>query len=127
MWTRIKIARWPSVKGVSLNAAAERYGAPYIRDALARFVVSYRDPTLSAAEVEQASLGVALHFRKVEAYHKLKFLLDDAQQLGVMDTLQDAAHARPGRRDRHGRPIPGRFDTVLINDGSGGHSGVHGA
>ncbi|KAJ8481391.1 hypothetical protein ONZ51_g6034 [Trametes cubensis] len=103
VWTRIKIARWPSVKGLSLNAAAERY-----------------------AEVEQASLGVALHFRKVEAYYKLKFLLDDAQQLGVMDTLQDVAHARPGRRDRQGRPIPGRFDTVLINDGSGGHSGVHG-
>ncbi|KAI0350324.1 hypothetical protein OH77DRAFT_1593589, partial [Trametes cingulata] len=125
-WTRIKIAKWPSVKALSFDDAAERYGDAYLRDALARFVVQYRDPTLSAAEVEQESLNVTYHFRKIQAFHKLKFLLEDAQALGIMDDIQDVAHARPARRDKQGRPVPGRFDTVLVNDGTGGQSGVNG-
>ncbi|CDO71997.1 hypothetical protein BN946_scf184943.g32 [Trametes cinnabarina] len=125
-WTAIKIAKWPSVKALSFDDAAKRYGATYLRDALARFVVQYCDPSLSAAEVEHAALARPLPLRKVQAFHKLKFSLVDAQELGVMETLQDAAHARPERTDRQGRAVPGRFDTVLINDGTGGRSGVQG-
>ena len=120
------ITKWPSVKALSFEAAASQYGVPHLRDALARFVVSYRDPTLSHAEIKRTSLNVPFHFRKVEAYHKLKFLLEDTQQLGIMDMVHDVAHARPARHDKLGRPVPGRFDTVLINDGSGGRSGVQG-
>lgn len=126
VWTRIKIAKWPSVKALSFDAAAERYGALYLRDALARFVVQYRSPGLSAAEVEQASLAVSLRFRKMQVFHKLKFTLDDAQDLGIMENIHDVAHARPQRKDTQGRTVPGRFDTVLVNDGSGGPSGVQG-
>ncbi|KAL1937051.1 hypothetical protein VTO73DRAFT_15569 [Trametes versicolor] len=126
IWTRIKITKWPSVKALSFEAAAERYGTLYLRDALARFVVQYRNPGLSAAEVEQASLAVSLRFRKIQAFHKLKFSLDDAQDLGIMDNTQDVAHARPERKDKQGRTVPGRFDTVLVNDGTGGFSGVQG-
>ncbi|KAI0819805.1 hypothetical protein BC628DRAFT_1400685 [Trametes gibbosa] len=126
IWTRIKITKWPSVKALSFDAAAERYGALYLRDALARFIVQYRDPALSAREVEQASIGVGFRFRKVQAFHKLKFSLNDAQDLGVMGDIQDVAHARPERKDKQGRTVPGRFDTVLVNDGTGGASGVQG-
>ncbi len=114
------------MKALSFDDAAERYGALYLRDALARFVVQHRDPTLTAAEVEQQSLNVSLHFRKVQAFNKLKFILDDAQDLGVMEDVRDAAHARPERQDKQGRTVPGRFDTVLVNNGTGGRSGVQG-
>ncbi len=127
IWTRIKITKWPSVKALSFDAAAERYGALYLRDALARFIVQYRDPTLSAREVEQASLTVGFRFRKVQAFHKLKFSLDDAQNLGIMEDIRDVAHARPERKDKQGRTVPGRFDTVLVNDGTGSAAGVQGA
>ncbi|KAI0826961.1 hypothetical protein BC628DRAFT_1369912, partial [Trametes gibbosa] len=43
-----------------------------------------------------------------------------------MDNTQDVAHARPERKDKQGRTVPGRFDTVLVNDGTGGLSGVQG-
>ncbi|OJT12555.1 hypothetical protein TRAPUB_10899 [Trametes pubescens] len=125
-WTRIKITKWPSVKALSFDTAADRYGARYLRDALARFVVQYRTPGLSAAEVEQAALAVGFRFRTMQAFHKLKFTLDDAQDLGIMDNVQDVAHARPERKDKQGRTVPGRFDTVLINDGTGRASGVQG-
>ncbi|OJT04957.1 hypothetical protein TRAPUB_4260, partial [Trametes pubescens] len=126
VWTSIKIAKWPSVKALSFEAAAERYGALYLRDALAHFVVQYRNPDLSTAEVERASLAVGFRFRKMPAFHKLKFTLNDAQDLGIMDSIQDVAHARPERKDKQGRTVPGRFDTVLLNDGTGGASGVKG-
>ena len=43
-----------------------------------------------------------------------------------MEALHDAVHARPARRDRYGRHVPARFDTVLVNDGTGGPAGVQG-
>ncbi|KAI0632643.1 hypothetical protein C8Q77DRAFT_1218165 [Trametes polyzona] len=125
-WTRIKITKWPSIKALSLIDAAKHYGAVYLRDALARFIVHYCDPMLSTAEVEQASLNVVLPFNKVQAFHKIKFVLDNAQALGIMEDIHDAAFARPSRVDTQGRAVPGRFDTILVNDGTGGWSGVQG-
>ncbi|KAI0634264.1 hypothetical protein C8Q77DRAFT_1072903 [Trametes polyzona] len=118
-WTVIKITKWPSIKALSFDDAAHRYGATYLRDALARFVVSYNDPSLTPTEVERKSLSVFLPFNKVQGFHKLKFVLDDAQALGIMEELNDAAHARPPRKDTQGRMVPGRFDTILVNDGTG--------
>ncbi|KAI0816043.1 hypothetical protein BC628DRAFT_1334487, partial [Trametes gibbosa] len=120
------ITKWPSIKALSFNAAAERYGALYLCDALAQFVVQYHNPGLSATEVEQASLTVSLCFRKMQVFHKLKFTLDDAQDLGMMENIQDVAHARLQRKDTKGCTVPGCFDMVLVNDGSGGASGVQG-
>ncbi|RPD72984.1 hypothetical protein L226DRAFT_524416 [Lentinus tigrinus ALCF2SS1-7] len=48
------------------------------------------------------------------------------KDLGIMEATDDAAHARPAHHDRQGRPVPGRFDTVLVSDGTGGPSGVQG-
>ncbi|KAL1941438.1 hypothetical protein VTO73DRAFT_7255 [Trametes versicolor] len=117
MSTRIKMTRSPSVKAVRFNTAAHHYGAVYLQDALARFVIRYRDPRASSAEVEEASLGV--HIRTswtLPVFHKIRFFLEDAQQLGIMEETQDVAHARPERRDKQGRRIPGRFDTVLVRE-----------
>ncbi|KAI0639898.1 hypothetical protein C8Q77DRAFT_1214290 [Trametes polyzona] len=122
----IKITKWPNVKALSFDAAGQFYGARYLRDALARFVVQHRNPSLSAAEVEQAALSVSYRFHKLPVFHKLKFTLRDAQQLGIMEDAHDVAHARPRRKDRRGRSVPGRFDTVLVNDGTGGLSGTQG-
>lgn len=38
----------------------------------------------------------------------------------------DSIHAYPQRFDVRGRPVPCRFDTALINDGTGGETGVGG-
>ncbi|KAI0631297.1 hypothetical protein C8Q77DRAFT_1062323 [Trametes polyzona] len=125
-WSTIKITKWPSIKALSFDDAAQYYGALFLRDALARFIAQYSDPMLNTPEVEAESLNVFLPFNKVQAFHKLKFVLDDAQSLGIMEGFHDAAHARPRRKDSQGRMVPGRFDTILVNTGTGGHSGIQG-
>ncbi len=125
-FTRIKMTKHPSVKALHFDAAVNDYGATWIRDALARYIVGYQNPSLTPDEVEQEALTISYRFATLPVFHKLKFVLEDAQQLGIMEATHDAAHARPARRDRHGRHVPARFDTVLINDGTGGPSGVQG-
>ncbi len=124
--TKIYMTKNPSVKAVTFDKAAEEYGALYFRDALARFLVRYQHPTLTDAEVERALDTVVIRFRHVPVYHRMKFVLEDAQELGIMEDTRDAAHARPQRKNKHGTPVPGRFDTVLVNEGDGGDLGVHG-
>ncbi|KAI0683028.1 hypothetical protein C8Q76DRAFT_772508 [Earliella scabrosa] len=121
-----RITKWPSVKALRFGAAAARYGATYLRDALLRFVIAYRDSTLSEAEVEQECSGLFFQFRAFPVFHKIKITLDDVQGFGVMDDPADVIHARPDRVDKHGRTVPGRFDTVLVNNGTGGLVGVEG-
>ncbi|TFK85635.1 hypothetical protein K466DRAFT_601004 [Polyporus arcularius HHB13444] len=124
--TRIKMTKWATVKALRFDHAVTHYGATYIRDALARFIVSYRDPSLTPAEIEQESLHIRYDFSRVPVYHRAKFLLGDAQGLGIMESTRDAVHAHPARRDRRNRRVPARFDTVLVNEGTGGAVGLQG-
>ncbi|RDX49827.1 hypothetical protein OH76DRAFT_1350331 [Lentinus brumalis] len=125
-FTRIKMTKHPNIKALPFDRAVNDYGATWIRDALARYIVGYRNPSLTPEEVEREALTVSYRFATLLVFHKIKFVLEDAQQLGIMETIHDAAHACPARRDRHGQHVPARFDTVLINDGTGGPSGVQG-
>ncbi|KAI9068635.1 hypothetical protein FKP32DRAFT_1561245 [Trametes sanguinea] len=120
------IAKNPSVKAVSFDAAVTRYAASFFRDALARFVIQYRQPDLSWRQIERASASVYFNFRSVPSFHKIKYLLDDVQGFGLAEQHRDVVHARPARQDSRGRPVPARFDTVLVNDGTGGLTGVAG-
>ena len=38
----------------------------------------------------------------------------------------DSIHIQPSTTDTCGRSVPGRFDTVLVNDGTGGDTGIEG-
>ena len=125
--SRIKIAQTPSVKALKFEQAADAYGAVHLQDALMRFVVQYNNPDLSPAEIRRRAALVYLPFNAFPAFHRLKFILEDAQDLGIMEDTHDTAHARPERRDKRGRLVPGRFDTVLVNENGDGRAiGVDG-
>ncbi|CDO76892.1 hypothetical protein BN946_scf184903.g13 [Trametes cinnabarina] len=123
---RFEIAQNPSVKAITFEDAAQRYGATWFRDALARFVVQYRQPELTWRQIERTSATIYFNFRSVPAFHKIKFLLDNIQGFGITEQHRDVVHARPARRDSRDRPVPARFDTVVVNDGTGGSTGVTG-
>ncbi|KAI0331458.1 hypothetical protein GY45DRAFT_1248627 [Cubamyces sp. BRFM 1775] len=125
--TPFKMTRYPSVKAISFEAATTSYGATNLRDALARFVIRYRHPHLNDTQISRASARVNLPFRRIAVFHRIKFFLEDVHGFGVPgEETRDVVHARPSRRDTQGRPVPARFDTVLVNLGTGGWAGATG-
>lgn len=116
----LKMTKHPSAKAVSLDSISEKYHAPFFRDALARYVVQTRNPTLNRAQVEAQSIDIFYNFRTLPVYHKIRYR--DKNNVCTLDSV----HVRPESRTRRGRLIPGRFDTVLVNDGTGDVTGVKG-
>ncbi|KAI0323498.1 hypothetical protein GY45DRAFT_1264472 [Cubamyces sp. BRFM 1775] len=114
------------VKAVSFDTAISTYGARYFRDTLARYVIRRHHPNLTDAQIDRASATIQFNFRHVPIFHKAKLFLEDPQHLGILEETKDVFHAHPARMDAQGRPILGRFDTVLVNLGTGGRSGVTG-
>ncbi|TFK45446.1 hypothetical protein OE88DRAFT_1788392 [Heliocybe sulcata] len=123
----LRMAKHPTLRAVPLAAIRQDYGARFFSDAFARFVVQFNNPRFSAQQVEDASGDIFLPFQTLPVYHKIKFLHADVSRLdGASFTSSDAVHVRPGRSDKRGRPVPSRFDTVLVNLGSGNEFGLSG-
>ena len=100
------------------------YGATHFRTALARFVALTNDPDLTRAQLERKVWGIHFPFTKLLVWYRIKFVRMDPSTLKV--STADLIHCRPGRSDSHGNPILGRFDTALINDGTGEDTGLEG-
>jgi hypothetical protein len=110
----VKIARQPTVHGVSIGALASEYGATYFRDAFARYVVGWKNPEFNRSRIERESINVNIPFVNVSVYHCVKFV--NAGE----DKIVDVIHMRPRRKTACGRDCPGRFDTALIKVGDTG-------
>lgn len=124
---RMTMARYPSVKAVTFDAAASEYGAPYLRSALARFIALRRYPDIrNAGELDRKASRLYLSFRTFPVWHRIKYRLEDALGFGISDECTDTIHAQPKRINKRGREVPGRFDTALVKDGVGGWIGVNG-
>ncbi|EPS92975.1 hypothetical protein FOMPIDRAFT_1137017 [Fomitopsis schrenkii] len=125
--SHVIMAKHPSVKGVSLETLIREYGATHFGAAFARFVVLQRDPHIrNRAQVERAVHSVILPFRSVAVYHKARFWIGDVEHFQPKANPLDVVYVRPERINKHGKPVPGRFDTVLVNMGTGSYLGVEG-
>lgn len=120
----LQVAKHPTVRGVHLQTLANQYGAIHFRESLARFIALSNDPGLTRAQLEQALWGVRLPFQKLPVWHRVRFLRTDpvTQCLYTADSI----HCQPERLNARGTMIPGRFDTALINDGTGEDIGMEG-
>ncbi|KAJ7683161.1 hypothetical protein B0H14DRAFT_2422579 [Mycena olivaceomarginata] len=91
------------------------------------FIVQFNNRTFNRAQIEAQSINVALHFNRVPVYHRIKFITEDPYTAGgPEDSVVDSIHVQPAKSLRSGKKLPGRFDTALVNDGSGGLTGVGG-
>ncbi|KAF8258427.1 hypothetical protein EI94DRAFT_1912347 [Lactarius quietus] len=108
----------PTLKAVSFNDIANKYGAWDFQDALTDFIARINHPDASTAALKDLAENTLLPFQTVPVYHKIKFVSTGDSE--VIDTI----HARPGQRDTHGRPIPSCFDTVIVWSGSGSQEGL---
>ncbi|KIL66843.1 hypothetical protein M378DRAFT_63476, partial [Amanita muscaria Koide BX008] len=104
----IKMTKRPTRHAVALDSVVNDYGATYIRDALARYVVQMTSPTFTRAQVEQRSLYVVLPFLTLAVFHCIKYCDENS-------TVIDAIHVQPSQKDKRGRIVPARFDTVLVD------------
>lgn len=118
MSRRLKMTKHPSARGVSVGMLNSNYGAAYFRDAVARFTAQWRNPQLNRTQIERAAVNINLPFVHVSTYHRIKFTLGDD------NTVIDAIHVQPSRKDKTGRRVPGRFDTVLVNVDSAEGNGI---
>ncbi|KAI0762223.1 hypothetical protein C8Q74DRAFT_135973 [Fomes fomentarius] len=110
----IEMAKHPSAS-IALHQLPIQYSAAYFRDALTRFIVTFNHPTFTGAQVEHASAGVYLNFRRVPVYNKVKFWITDPHGLAAPECeARDVIHVRPSRKNKHGADVGGRFDTALV-------------
>lgn len=123
---RIKMTKRPSRKAVPLTEIATEYKAPFFVDVLARFVVQDTDPALMRAQVEDRASNIDLPMRSLPVFHKARFWLGNANQHRLMSKERDVVHAARFRVGKRGKMVPARFDTVLVNGGMGGYTGVTG-
>ncbi|KAG6808332.1 hypothetical protein H0H92_004461, partial [Tricholoma furcatifolium] len=122
----VKMPRHPTLKAVSLDTLVQAYGAAYFRDALARYIAEYRHPNLNLtrAQVERDAAQITLPIRALPVFQNIKFTTPD--YITGETRIVDSAHVRPKKSDTRGNIIPSRFDTVLVNLGTGEALGVHG-
>ncbi|KAI0038969.1 hypothetical protein FA95DRAFT_1504825 [Auriscalpium vulgare] len=116
---RIHIARNPSDKSVTFAQLEYRHGAEGFEHALACYILAARNPHHSSVQIANLAKGLKLPFRTVATYNNIKFWLPDPQDVDSAPETRDAAHARPSYMGTRGRAVPGRFDTVLVDTGTG--------
>ncbi|KAK7678300.1 hypothetical protein QCA50_018648 [Cerrena zonata] len=122
----IKMTCNPSVRSVPLDDLAVHYGTIDIRNALASFIAKWNDPSLTGSRLNAAAARVNLPMRTLPVFHKIRFSDGDECNLDDALAFNDVAHIKPASVDSQGRPVPARFDTVLVDRGNGGSVGVKG-
>jgi hypothetical protein len=121
------MTKHPSVKACTWLVLESTYGADSIRWALANFIVTFTQPTLSRSQQRVAAAAVLFRFQRVAVWHKIKFSIAQTQHdTSFLPRISDSVHGQPKCTDTQGRVIPGRFDTVLVGNGDGGDIGITG-
>ncbi|EIN13427.1 hypothetical protein PUNSTDRAFT_56509 [Punctularia strigosozonata HHB-11173 SS5] len=111
-------SKYPSVKAVSLDSLTDNYGTHDFGDALADFIIGYKNPSWSTSQIRHAAENLLIPFRRVPVFHHLKFRDNNG-------SIYDAIDAQPSRKNTRGQLIPGRFDTVLVKDESRAGRHIH--
>jgi hypothetical protein len=97
-----KMAHNPTVKSVSFEALAERYGAVDFQDALADYIAEVNYPGASVATLRTRAADTLIPFRSVPVFHRIKFVpTDDANDSEIVDS----AVIRPEQKDTHGHVV----------------------
>lgn len=126
--SHIKMTSHPSVKSVDFTHLQRNYGAVDFVFCLSEYIVHYNNPDLSRAQLNRLAANYRLQFNSVSVYHKAKFWESDFPLYRHASDEYDVVHAAPARRatSARGHTIPARFDTALINEGTGGQRGLEG-
>ena len=120
----LSMTKHPSMTAVPLNRLQDAYGAPLFKVALRRFISTTNDGNQTRQQLERSLWRIRLPFNRLPVWHVIKFMRSDPLT-GTRSTA-DSIHVKPAYHDKRQRPIPGHFDTALINDGTGIGHGIKG-
>ncbi|EIW81904.1 hypothetical protein CONPUDRAFT_54049, partial [Coniophora puteana RWD-64-598 SS2] len=119
-----KMTMHPTRPSVTLDdiTSASHYDAALFSAALARFIVRFRDSTLTLNQVETLITDVRIPFTSIPVFHRVKFHNDEHYGNETIDSV----HVQPPKYSNHGTTIsPARFDTVLVRVGDSPDAGIH--
>jgi len=111
----LKMKQRPTKARVLFDVLARDYAALDFQDALADFIAQTNCPGASGAALRHRAHDTHIPFSGVPVYFNMKFTK------GSESEIVDVVHVRPEQKDLHGRTIPARFDTVLVNGTRGGN------
>ncbi|KAG2061351.1 hypothetical protein BDR06DRAFT_946787 [Suillus hirtellus] len=124
------MTKHPTVKAVTIDKLVNEYGAMHFNKSLARYVAKVTLPpntTITARQLEDRAADIHIPFRTLPVFHKVKWLSADVHGHGDSPVTVDSVHARPGQSGTFASDsVTPRFDTVFVNDGTGGSLGTKG-
>ncbi|KAF8261801.1 hypothetical protein EI94DRAFT_1705264 [Lactarius quietus] len=103
------MAKQPSLKAISFDDLACKYGAIDFQDTLADFITQTNHPTTSGAALSQLATDMLIPFHLVPVHHKIKFSNSDDSE--IIHSIQIWLE----HKDVHGRPMAVHFDMALIH------------
>ena len=124
--TRISMTKHPSRGNVPFEDLVSKYGATYIRDALAHYIAEHNNPHATRNQIEAMATKVNLPMRGLSVYHKAKFWLGHSEHHPLSSNEYDVVHVRPGRLNALQEDVPDQFDPVLVSDGITTEAGIEG-
>jgi hypothetical protein len=110
---QLKLTKHPSTT-IRISKLIENYGATFFYAALARFIILSNKPDISRVDLEDDVEAMHFPFATIPVWHRVKYLRED-RVTGIISTA-DSLHVQPARSGKHGKVLPGRFDTALIRD-----------
>jgi hypothetical protein len=90
------------------------YGATHFVPALSWYVSLFHNPILTCHQLDREVFNTFLPFQSVHVWNLYKFQREDPLTKAM--TTVDIIHAYAATNDSQKRPVPARFDTVLINE-----------
>jgi hypothetical protein len=109
------MTKHPSASSISFKQlqSPDGYGAVHFLPSLYCFIILSNQPNISRCELDIAVESTFLPCRYLRVWHSIKYLCEDP--ISADKTTADIIHAHPATTDSHGRHVPARFDTVLVN------------
>nr|GAT45202.1 predicted protein [Mycena chlorophos] len=124
---KLVMVKHPTRKSVKITSLQRDYGATYFVEALRRYVALMNEPTLTRTQLETAAGDVTVRFSALPVFHRIKYTTSDPYALkGPTDVIADSIHVQPASIAKNGDGVPARFDTALVNIGTGGATGTQG-
>ena len=124
--TRISMTKHPSRPNVSFEDLTSKYGATYIRDALARYIAAHNNSDATHNQIELDAADINFPVRGLPVYHKAKFWLGHSEHHPLSSNKYDTVHAKSGRLNTLQQDIPGQFDPILVSDGKTKEASIEG-